>query len=218
MLIEIVSDAICPWCFVGKRRLERALAIAPPPDLKIGWRPFQLNPDMPPDGMDRKEYLRLKFGDGDGGQMYTAISEAGQREGIGFAFDKIKRTPNTILAHRLIRYSAGLAQQDAVVEALFRTYFLDGADIGRVETLVGVCEQLGLDGPSIRRYLESDEDVETVRAEDAYARQIGIEGVPCFIIERKFAISGAQAPEVFVQAFEHVREEAARAPQPAVQE
>jgi len=206
MLIDIVSDAICPWCFVGKRRLERALAKAPPPDLKIGWRPFQLNPDMPSEGMDRTEYLRLKFGDGAGGQMYQAITEAGRGEGIGFAFDKIKRTPNTILAHRLIRYSAGLAQQDAVVEALFRAYFFDGADIGRVATLVGVSEQLGLDGPAIRRYLEGDEDDETVRAEDAYARQTGIQGVPCFIIDRKFAISGAQAPEIFIQAFEHVRE------------
>ncbi|MBI3452537.1 MAG: DsbA family oxidoreductase [Rhodospirillales bacterium] len=209
MIIDIVSDAICPWCFIGKRRLERALLQAPQPDLRIGWRPFQLNPDMPAEGMDRKEYLRLKFGDRAGGRMYEAVEAAGREEGISFAFDRIPRTPNTILAHRLIRYAGRTERQDEIVEALFRAYFLEGMDIGRIETLASLCGALGMDTDEVERYLASEEDLADVKAEDAFARQIGVSGVPCFIIERKFAISGAQPPEAFLQAFERIRQEAA---------
>ncbi len=205
MLIDIVSDAICPWCFVGKRRLERALALSQQPDVRIGWRPFQLNPDMPPEGMDRKEYLRLKFGHSGGGPVYDSLIAAGREEGIAFAFDKIVRTPNTILAHRLIRYAARFERQDAVVEALFRAYFLDGRDIGRLDTVVEIAAEAGLERDAVQTFLGGDEDEAEVRAEDLYARQIGIQGVPCFIIERKYAVSGAQAPEVLVKVFEYAR-------------
>ena len=207
MIIDIVSDAVCPWCFIGKRRLERALALSRQPDLQIGWRPFQLNPDMPAEGMDRQEYLRLKFGDRAGGQMYDAVKAAGAQEGISFAFEKIVRTPNTIAAHRLIRRSVAFERQDAVVETLFRYYFLDGRDIGRIDTLVEAATEAGLGPDETRQYLEGGTDADIVRAEDAYARQIGINGVPCFIIDRKFAVSGAQAPEVFLEVFEHARKE-----------
>lgn len=205
MIIDIVSDAVCPWCFIGKRRLERALALSPQLDLQIGWRPFQLNPDMPASGMDRQEYLRLKFGDRAGGQMYDAVKAAGAQEGIPFAFEKIARTPNTIAAHRLIRRSATFERQDAMVETLFRYYFVDGRDIGRGDTLIEAASEAGLDAEATRRYLEGEADADIVRAEDAYARQIGINGVPCFIIDRKFAVSGAQAPEIFLEVFEHAR-------------
>ncbi len=208
MIIDIVSDAICPWCYIGKRRLERALAMAPQPDLQIGWRPFQLNPDMPLEGMDRQEYLRLKFGDRAGGRMYQAVEEAGRAEGIPFNFDRIRRTPNTLLVHRLIRYAAREGHQDDVVEAAFRAYFVEGEDIGQVDTLVRLTEGIGMDGARVRAYLESDEDLAQIKAEDQFARQIGIQGVPCFIIDRKFALSGAQPPEAFLEVFELARQAA----------
>lgn len=208
MIIDIVSDAICPWCYIGKRRLERALAMAPQPDLQIGWRPFQLNPDMPAEGMARRDYLRAKFGDQAGGKTYDALIAAGKGEGIPFRFDRIQRTPNTILAHRLIRYALRENRQDQVVEALFRAYFIDGQDIGVVENLVAVTEALGMDADRVRSYLESDQDLAEIRAEDAFARQIGIQGVPCFIIDRKFAISGAQPPESFLEIFSMARRDA----------
>jgi predicted DsbA family dithiol-disulfide isomerase len=211
MIIDIVSDAICPWCYIGKRRLEKALVMAPQPDLQIGWRPFQLNPDMPADGMDRGEYLRRKFGDSAGGNRYQAVEDAGRDEGIPFAFDRIKRTPNTILAHRLIRFAQREERQDEVVEALFHAYFTQGADIGQVEALIGVTNAVGLDEARVRAYLESNEDLEAIQAEDKFARQIGIQGVPCFIIDRKFAVSGAQPPETFLEIFELARKEAGNA-------
>jgi predicted DsbA family dithiol-disulfide isomerase len=209
MIIDIVSDAICPWCYIGKRRLEKALAIAPQSDLQIGWRPFQLNPDMPADGMDRQEYLRLKFGDRAGGNMYQAVEEAGRGEDIPFAFERIKRTPNTILAHRLIRYAQREGRQDEAVETLFKAYFTEGANIGEIDTLAGLARAMQLDPAAVRAFLESDADADTIRSEDAFARQIGIQGVPCFIIERKYAVSGAQPPEAFLEIFELVKKEAA---------
>jgi predicted DsbA family dithiol-disulfide isomerase len=209
MIIDIISDAICPWCYIGKRRLEKALATAPQSDLQIGWRPFQLNPDMPAEGMDRQEYLRLKFGDRGGGNMYQAVEEAGRGEDIPFAFDRIKRTPNTILAHRLIRFAQREGHQDEAVETLFRAYFTEGANIGQIDTLVGLADAMQLDPVAVRVFLESDADEETIRTEDKFARQIGIQGVPCFIIERKYAVSGAQPPEAFLEIFELAKKESA---------
>jgi len=209
MVIDIVSDAICPWCYIGKRRLEKALSLAPQTDLQIGWRPFQLNPEMPREGIDRKEYLRAKFGDPN--KTYAHVAAAGREAGIDFQFDKIQRTPNTILAHRLIRFSARQQKQDAVVEALFRAYFLEGKDIGDVETLVAVAASQGVEAAE---YLVSSEDDDTIRQEDAFARQIGIQGVPCFIIDRQYAVSGAQPPEAFLEIFELAKKgESAEAPE-----
>ncbi|MCH7930535.1 MAG: DsbA family oxidoreductase, partial [Proteobacteria bacterium] len=146
MQIEIVSDVICPWCFIGKRRLERALAARPGLDVETTWRPFQLNPDMPPEGMERQSYLAAKFGSADrAAQLYAEISKAGAVEGIDFAFDRIARTPNTIDAHRLIRFAGGDGAQDAVSELLFRRYFLDGADLGDRERLAEIGAEAGLD-------------------------------------------------------------------------
>jgi predicted DsbA family dithiol-disulfide isomerase len=204
MKIDIVSDAICPWCYIGKRRLEQALAQAPQPDLELGWRPFQLNPDMPAEGMDRQAYLRAKFGD-ESGRSYDRIAAVGREVGIPFAFDRIKRTPNTILAHRLIRYSTREHHQDEMVETLFRAYFTEGEDIGNPETLARLAGTAGLDPSLIEVYLQGAEDDDTIRAEDAFARQIGISGVPCFIIDRQYAISGAQPAEAFLEVFDLAR-------------
>jgi len=208
MIIDIVSDVVCPWCYIGKRRFERALADRPQAQAQIGWRPFQLNPELPPDGMDRKDYLRAKFGDAGGGRRYEAVEAAGAGEGIPFRFDLIRRTPNTVLAHRLIRHAATLERQDAVVDRLFRGYFTEGADIGRPDTLADLAEEAGLDRPAVSRFLGGDGEREQVLAEDRYARELGIDGVPCFIFERKLAVSGAQAPEVFHQVLDRVAAEA----------
>jgi predicted DsbA family dithiol-disulfide isomerase len=209
--IDIVSDAICPWCFIGKRRLERALAVETPDGVVAGWRPFQLNPDMPAEGMDRKEYLRLKFGEESGGERYKHVIAAGLEEGIPFDFGAMRRTPNTIAAHRLIRRAEADGTQDATVEALFQAYFTRGADIGDLDTLADVAASVGADRDAVRAFLAGDEGDAEVRAEDAFARRVGIQGVPCFVIERKYAISGAQPPEAFAEVFARVRAESADA-------
>lgn len=201
MRIDIVSDAICPWCYIGKRRFERALAQIPAGSFEVGWRPFQLNPDMPREGMDRQEYLRRKFGAKGGGKTYEAVEAAGREEGIPFNFAGIKRTPSTLDAHRLIRFAERVGRQDEIVEAVFRAYFIDGLNIGDRDILASLVAALGIDEQQVRSYLASDEDEAQVRAEDEFARRIGIHGVPCFIIDRKFAISGAQPPEAFIGAF-----------------
>jgi predicted DsbA family dithiol-disulfide isomerase len=207
MIIDIVSDVICPWCFIGKRRLESALASWTGETAQISWRPFQLNPDMPRAGLEREAYLRAKFGDAGGGGRFVQVAAVGAEVGIDFAFDRIRRTPNTLQAHRLIRWSADLDAQDAMVEALFRAYFLAGEDIGDDATLIRIAHGAGFDADTVAAYLATDQDAEQVRGEDAFMRQIGISGVPCFIVDRKFALSGAQPTEAFHEVFEAARRE-----------
>jgi predicted DsbA family dithiol-disulfide isomerase len=215
--IDIVSDTVCPWCFIGKRRLERALAKkGDEPKVFIGWRPFQLNPDMPAEGMERKAYLAAKFGGEQGAQrIYDNIRQAGGSEGIDFNFNAIPRTPNTVNSHRLIDRAGKEGKQDAIVEGIFHAYFLDGRDIGDTEVLVEIAAAGGLDADATRAYLDSDEDVERIRGEDAMARRMGVHGVPCFILNRKYAISGAQDPQVFLQAFAQIEAEMAAEVAPA---
>lgn len=205
MDIDIVSDVICPWCFIGKRRLEAALAQWDGGDVALTWRPFQLNPDMPREGMEREAYMRAKFGPGGGAGRFAQVAAVGAEVGIEFAFDRIRRTPSTLQAHRLIRWSATLDEQDRMVETLFRAYFLDGADIGDDATLVRLAQDAGFDGAGVATYLASDQDAAQIRSEDALARQVGISGVPCFIVDRKFAVSGAQPVEAFLEVFQAAR-------------
>ncbi|MBT5413953.1 MAG: DsbA family oxidoreductase [Rhodospirillaceae bacterium] len=208
MHLDIVSDTICPWCYIGKRRFERALAAQPQPELTVLWRPFQLNPDMPPEGMARKDYLAAKFGGSEGAEhAYTPVQEAGAGESIPFDFEAMPRTPNTLLSHRLIRWAGEQGNQDALVETLFKAYFTKGRDIGDLDTLVELAVLAGADGDAARRHLESEEGLREVQAEDQLARQSGINGVPAFILNRKYLISGAQPPEAFLQALTQVREE-----------
>ncbi|MSO77558.1 MAG: DsbA family oxidoreductase [Alphaproteobacteria bacterium] len=202
MLIEIFSDTICPWCFIGKRRLERALAMRQDVKASIRWRPFQLNPWMPGEGMARAEYLRAKFGTSDTGQIYDRIRQVGADEAIDFQFERMRRTPNTLASHRLIAYAERLGRQAELVETLFDGYFTDGQDIGDLDTLAAAATRAGLDGTAARRYLESEADAETIRAEDTAGRRMGIQGVPCFILERAYAISGAQEPQYFLPLFD----------------
>jgi predicted DsbA family dithiol-disulfide isomerase len=182
MHIDIVSDVICPWCFIGKRRLEKALSLRPDLAVDVTWRPFQLNPDMPPEGMERKAYIAAKFGGGgQADRVYANVAEVGAGIGIPFAFDRIRRTPNTRDAHRLIRWAAAHALADPVVEALFRAYFLDGRNIGDRAVLAEIAGTAGLDATVARRWLDGDADIEPVLAEDRGARRLGIHTVPCFL-------------------------------------
>lgn len=209
MPVDVVSDVVCPWCFIGKRRLERALAAEPAGSIEVGWRPFQLNPEMPDEGMSRRDYLRAKFGEDDGGDRYKHVIAAGLEEGIPFAFEKMQRTPNTVRAHRLIRYATRAGTPDALVERLFVAYFVETRDVGDIDVLAAVAGEVGLDAQAVRAYLLSDEDDALIREEDAFARRMGIHGVPCFVIDRKFMVSGAQPPEIISQVLQRVRESAA---------
>jgi len=203
MEIDIFSDTICPWCFIGKRRLERALLERPRTDIVIRWRAFQLNPDMPAEGMERGQYVETKFGGAENAKaFYAQIARAGETENIAFAFDKIARTPNTVDSHRLIRYARENGRQDETVQALFDAYFLRGEDIGSHGILVAAASEAGLDSDAARAFLASGTDAEAIRDEDAQARQAGINGVPCFIFNGKFALSGAQAPDVLLRLFD----------------
>ncbi|GAB5471828.1 MAG: DsbA family oxidoreductase [Rhodospirillales bacterium] len=207
MRIEIYSDTICPWCLIGKRRLARALAEQPQPDLEIVWRAFQLNPAMPAEGMDRQRYLELKFGGAErAAAVYEPIRQTGLSEGIAFAFDKIGRTPSTLPSHRLLRHAQtkGQAEGDAMLEALFAGYFFEGQDIGDSAVLTALAGQVGLNEDEVAAYLASDVDVEAVSAEDARAREIGIQGVPTYIFDGKYVLSGAHPPEVLFRLFDLV--------------
>lgn len=203
MQIDIVSDTICPWCYVGKRRLERALKERPELDVTIEWHAFQLNPEMPIEGVDRETYMTRKFGSEQRvTEIFDSIAAAGRQEGIPFAFDRIARTPNTVNSHRLIRWAEPAGCQDAVVELLFRRYFEQGKDIGAIDVLVQIAVEAGLEGADAERFLSGTDGVEDVRAENVAAHRLGISGVPCFIFEKKYAVSGAQEPEVFFQVFD----------------
>ena len=203
MHLDIYSDTICPWCYIGKRRLQRALEERPQPDLTLHWRAFQLNPDMPAQGMERQRYLSLKFGGAEHAKaIYDRVREAGDTERIPFAFEAIRQTPNTVDSHRLIRYAGAHGPADAVVDALFQAYFLRGEDIGDLDVLAAAAAAGGVDSDEARAFLESGAEAEDVRAEDAKARHIGIQGVPTFILDGKYVLSGAHPPEVLLQFFD----------------
>lgn len=215
--IDVYSDVVCPWCYVGKRRLERALKKRRD-DVGVGvkWRPFQLNPTMAKSGMDRTVYLQTKFGSLDRfKEMEQRLLEAGRAEQIPFAFEKIARTPNTFLAHRLIWYAGQQGCQDAVVEQLFRGYFEEGADIGSSSALVELAGRAGLNAD---RFFESEAGTTEVRAEESVGHGLGIRGVPYFLFDKAYGISGAQPVEVFASTLERVRTSLSAAADPSSQE
>ena len=208
MQIDIYSDIVCPWCYVGKRRLERALTSVGGA-VHVTWRPFQLNPTMPLEGMDRTTYLKGKFGSLEVfGRMKEQLLAAGTEEGIPFAFEKIQRTPNTFAAHRLVWYAAEHGQQDEVVEALFRSYFVEGKNIGDVKTLAHAAAEAGLDRTEIEQFLASEKGVVEVKAEEAMGRRLGIRGVPYFVFNGRISLSGAQPPDIIVSAIQQAEKEA----------
>lgn len=204
LTVEVYSDVICPWCYVGKRRLERALRqVGNAVRIQVAWRPFQLNPTMPQDGMDRTAYLEAKFGSLDTfTEMEQRLLEVGGSEQIPFAFEKIVRTPNTFLAHRLIWHAGQQDCQDAVVDQLFKGYFEEGLDIGSTTVLAQLSERAGLKAD---QFLTSEEGVAEVKAEESVGHQLGIRGVPYFVLDKTYGMSGAQSVEVFVATLEKVR-------------
>jgi predicted DsbA family dithiol-disulfide isomerase len=210
MQIDVVSDTVCPWCFIGKRRLERALLMRPDLDVDVRWRAYRLDPTVPTEGVDRKAYLRAKFGDSPRTQaMGEAIRAAGAGENIAFAFEKIARTPNTLDSHRLIRWAGSTGQQDQVVELLFKAYFEDGKDLGDRDVLTSVAEAAGMDSVLVAELLSQDADRAIVEREDALAHEMGISGVPTFIFANKYLISGAQDPETIVRVIDRTLQLAA---------
>lgn len=200
MRIDIVFDTVCPWCFVGKRRFDRALRSRPNIRPEIRYRSFLLNPDLPAQGVDRREYLDRKFG---GSQQYDRIVEAlvftGKGEGINFALDKIKRTPNSASSHRLVRLAQTVGRQHEAVEALFTAYFERGLDIGNVEVLIRLAEEAGIERHMAYAHLSSESDVNAVYTENARMHRLGITGVPCYIFNEGRAIAGAQEPDILVK-------------------
>lgn len=206
--IDVVSDVMCPWCFIGKRRLEKALQSIDDVAVRVVWRPYQLDPTLPSDGKDRQQYLSEKFGGPErAAEIYARVGAAGAEEDIAFAFDKITRSPNTLNAHRLIRWAGIEGVQDALVERLFELYFLEGANLTDPDVLVGAAVDSGLDGDMVRRLLATDADLAETEAEIVHAQAIGVQGVPCFILDNKYAVSGAQPADVLANAIRQVAAE-----------
>ncbi|WP_428537435.1 DsbA family oxidoreductase [Rhodopila sp.] len=206
--IDIVSDAICPWCYVGKRQLERALAKLAPEGLKfqVHWNPFQLNPDMPKEGRDRLAYRAWKFGSAEkAAALDHRITEAAASVGLGFRTDLMTRTPNTIDAHRLIWFAEQNGDQDAAMEAVFRAYFIEGRDIGEQGVLVDCAEQAGLPRPGVVTFLAGDVAEAEMRAADRAAREAGVSGVPSFFLDGYGLFSGAMDSDKIADAFRHGR-------------
>lgn len=212
--LDIISDPICPWCFIGNTLLDRALAEEEDHPFVIEWHPFQLNPDMPEGGMDRREYLERKFGGKDGAiRVYSQIQQHAEDAGIEMDFAAIKRTPNTINAHRLIHWAGIEQKQTAVVDALFKAYFQDGRDIGDSEVLADIADSAGMDASVVTRLLSTDEDIEDIRKRDTHSREMGVNSVPTFIVGSRHAVPGAQPPELWRKVIAELREQSAVQPQ-----
>jgi predicted DsbA family dithiol-disulfide isomerase len=203
--IDVVSDVVCPWCFIGKRRLEKALALNPDIPVEVHWRPYFLNDWIPREGISREQYLTTKFGSVERYKgIAQRVSAAAAAEGLTYAMDKISRQPNTLDAHRLIRWAGGIGKAAEMKQRLMDLYFTEGADLTNHAVLVQAAADVGLDPEDVRAALESGQDVADVEREAVSAKEAGIEGVPCFILDGKFAVSGAQAPEDLAEAIERV--------------
>lgn len=201
--VDIVSDVVCPWCYIGKRRFETAASAFPDVEFDIHWRPFQLDGTIPQEGIARQTYLSRKFGSQERiAQIYQRISDEGAREGIPFAFDQIKVSPNTLDAHRLLRWAAASGVQDALKQRLFDLFFIEGANLADRSVLIEAAEEVGLDGKAMAAKLDSDADVAEVKDEIEQAHRIGVTGVPFFIFNGKIGLPGAHPSETIVQAIE----------------
>lgn len=205
--VDVVSDVVCPWCFIGKRRLDAALAAVPDIGVEVQWRPFQLDPTIPPEGKDRRAYMIGKFGSQERiDQIHANIVQLGAVEGIAFDFDAIKVAPNTLDAHRVIRWAAGSGSdvQNRLVDILFRAYFEQGQNIGDHTVLLEAAQLSGMDARLVEALLPSDADRDEVKTEIATASRMGITGVPCFLLENKYAVMGAQETNVLANAIQQV--------------
>ncbi|MBK1635066.1 DsbA family oxidoreductase [Rhodovulum adriaticum] len=206
VLLDIFADPICPWCYIGKRLLDTALQRHPDHPFAITWHPFQLNPDMPKQGMDRRTYLEAKFGGKtQAAQTYAEIAEHAREAGLDLNLAAITRTPNTLDAHRLIHWAGIEGRQQAVISFLFEAYFQNGQDIGDPDILRAIAERAEMDGAMIARLLASDADVEDIRARDAHARERGVTGVPTFIVANTHALVGAQPTTLWEDVIAELR-------------
>ena len=207
--IDVISDVVCPWCFIGKRRLEKAIALTPDIPVEVHWRPYFLNDWIPREGISREQYLTTKFGSPERYKgIAQRVSAAAAAEGLTYAMDKISRQPNTLDAHRLIRWADGIGKAAEMKQKLMDLYFTEGADLTNHAVLVQAAADVGLDADDIRDALASDQDVAEIEREALSAKEAGIEGVPCFIFGGKFAVSGAQAPEYLAEAIARVAQAA----------
>ena len=203
--LDIFSDPVCPWCYIGKARLERALEQRPDHPFVIEWHPYMLNPTMPPEGMDRREYLQAKFGPPEQvAKLHVPILEACEEIGLPLALEKMERNPSTLNAHRLIHWAGLEGRQHAVVSALFRANFAEGRDIGDREVLLDIAADAGLDRAMFARLLDSDADVAEIRARDADIRARGLRGVPGFLLGRQYVLSGAQPVETWLDVIDQI--------------
>jgi predicted DsbA family dithiol-disulfide isomerase len=207
--IDMISDVVCPWCFLGKRRLDKALTQVPELQVQVNFRPFFLDPTIPPEGLDRRTYMENKFGKERLKTLHDPLIAAGKADGIPYAFDKITRTPSSLNAHRLIRWSHVIGSQSTVKEALFMAYWCWGQDISDISVLKTIAIVNGLNGPEMEEVLNTDTDKQAVLDEAAMAQQIGVTGVPTFVFNRKYAVVGAQSVEALVEV---MRKAAAEGP------
>jgi predicted DsbA family dithiol-disulfide isomerase len=203
--IDVVSDVVCPWCFIGKHRLEAALALKPDIAVEVHYRPYFLNDWIPREGISREQYLTTKFGSPERYKdIAKRVTAAAAEEGLVYASDKIKSQPNTLDCHRLILWADAIGKAPAMKQKLMDLYFTEGADLTHADTLVKAAADVGLNAEEVRTALASDRDVEAIEQESQSAKNAGIEGVPCFIFGGRFAVSGAQSPEYLAQAIERI--------------
>ncbi|PCJ07594.1 MAG: polyketide biosynthesis protein [Rhodobacteraceae bacterium] len=198
--LDIISDPICPWCYIGKAHLDKALAQVPDHPFVIEWHPFQLNPEMPIGGMDRRAYLEGKFGGKAAAvKAYAPVVEQAQQAGLTINFEAMKRTPNTLNAHRLIHWAGIDDKQTEAVDALFQAYFVNARDIGDAEVLGDIADSIGMDAAVVQKLLSTENDFDDIKSRDAHSRQMGVSSVPTFIVDNKHAVPGAQPPELWLK-------------------
>lgn len=206
--LDIFSDPVCPWCYIGKANLDRALEAHPNHPFRIEWHPFQLNPDMPRDGVDKRAYLADKFGEVQLTQVHLRLKEMSRAAGAEIDPDTPKRIPNTLDAHRLIHWAGLEGRQNAIVAGLFRGYWKEGRDIGNPGVLADIAASAGMDRAMIARLLDSEADADDIRARDEDARRKGVNSVPTFLIAQQYVVTGAQPPEVWGNVIRELVEKA----------
>lgn len=214
--LDILSDPICPWCYIGKTHLDKALAEVPDHPFVIEWHPFQLNPDMPSEGMDRRAYLEAKFGGKEGAvRAYAPVVEHAEQAGLSIDFEAMQRTPNTLDAHRLIHWAGIEGKQTAAVDALFEAYFTKGQDIGDKQVLADIAETIGMEREVVLRLLEGDSDRDLIQSRDTHSRKMGVSSVPTFIVANQHAVPGAQPPELWKRVIADIMDQIKSVPNPS---
>ena len=214
LTIDVVSDVVCPWCYIGKRRLEKAIALAPETPVQVRWHPYFLNPWVPREGISREQYLTTKFGSVDRYKdIAKRVATAAADEGLTYALDKIARQPNTLDCHRLILWAGDTGNAARMKQRLMDLYFAEGADLSDREVLVQAAIDCGLDGDTVRHLLAGDTDIALVEQAANQAKEAGIDGVPCFIFGGAFAVSGAQAPEDLANAIKRAAAQRSTSPE-----